>query len=37
MKWEGGSGGMETGSSVGMNWNPEDKGLRPLIPKIEGL
>lgn len=29
---------METGSSVGMNWNHEDKGLRqenrPLIPKI---
>lgn len=30
--------GMESGSSVGMNWNPKDKGLRqenrPLIPKI---
>lgn len=29
---------MESGSSVGMNWNPADKGLRqenrPLIPKI---
>ena len=30
--------GMESGSSVGINWNPEDKGLRqenrPLIPKM---